>query len=99
MMLSIQGIYTGNEIKPLEEIHLRPNIRVIITFLEDDSNLFAPVQPPGTQGGVRSQTPTQRFLEKCGGWQDTRSPEEIIADIYASRTTSERGAHLFQETD
>lgn len=99
MMLSIQGIYTGNEIKPLEKIHLRPNIRVIITFLEDDSSLFAPAPPAGNQGGVRSQTRTQRFLEKCGGWQDTRSPEELIADIYASRTSSERGVRLFQETD
>jgi hypothetical protein len=34
-VLSIQGIYTGREIKPLEEIHIRPNVRVIITFLDD----------------------------------------------------------------
>jgi hypothetical protein len=24
------------------------------------------------------------YLEKCGGWEDTRSPEEIIADIEGS---------------
>jgi len=40
---------------------------------------------------------TQTFLEKCGGWEDTRSPEEIIADIYAARTTSNRGAAIFDE--
>lgn len=36
-MLSIRGIYTGKEIKPLEDIHVRPNVRVIITFLEDET--------------------------------------------------------------
>jgi hypothetical protein len=39
---------------------------------------------------------TQAFLAKCGGWDDTRSPEEIIADIYAARTVSHRGASLFR---
>lgn len=41
--------------------------------------------------------PTQAFLEKCGGWEDTRNPEEIIAHIYAARTTSNRGADIFDE--
>jgi len=40
---------------------------------------------------------TQVFLSKCGGWEDTRSPEEIIAEIYAARTVSHRGATLFPE--
>jgi hypothetical protein len=40
---------------------------------------------------------TQAFLAKCGGWEDTRSPEEIIADIYAARTVSNRGANLFPQ--
>jgi hypothetical protein len=39
---------------------------------------------------------TEAFLAKCSGWEDTRSPEEIIADIYATRTVSDRGANLFQ---
>jgi len=40
---------------------------------------------------------TQRFLDKCGGWEDTRSPEEIIADVYSSRTVSHRASALFDE--
>jgi hypothetical protein len=43
------------------------------------------------------EEPTQAFLAKCGGWEDTRSPEEIIADIYAVRTVSHRGATLCSE--
>ena len=41
--------------------------------------------------------PTQAFLEKCQGWEDTRSPEKIVADIYATRTTSNRGATIFSK--
>lgn len=40
---------------------------------------------------------TQVFLSKCGGWEDTRSPEEIIAEIYATRTVSHRGATFCPE--
>ncbi len=40
---------------------------------------------------------TQAFLAKCGGWEDTRRPEEIIADIYAARTVSNRAAALFPQ--
>lgn len=46
---------------------------------------------------VPTKNPTHAFLEKCGGWDDTRSPEEIIADIYDSRTSSNRGATIFNE--
>jgi hypothetical protein len=34
-MLSIRGIYTGKEIKPLENIPVQPNVQVIITFSEE----------------------------------------------------------------
>jgi hypothetical protein len=44
-----------------------------------------------------SEDPTQVFLDKCGGWKDTRSPEEIVAEIYASRTISHRDANLFND--
>ncbi len=44
-----------------------------------------------------SKDQTQAFLEKCRGWKDTRKPEEIVADIYAARTSSNRGATMFKE--
>ena len=95
-MLSVRGIYTGKEIKALEEVHVRSNIQVIITFLEDE-----PIETKNTisteELAVPPRDPTEIFLEKCGGWEDTRSSEEIIAEIYTARTTSERGAHIFQE--
>ncbi len=33
---------------------------------------------------------TRAFLECCGGWEDSRTPEETIADIRASRANSTR---------
>jgi len=42
---------------------------------------------------------TQAFLDKCGGWQDARTPEELIAQIYAARTASHRGVDLLDRDD
>ncbi len=97
MMQSIRGIYTGKEIKPLEDIHVRPNVRVIITFLDDMSENQEQTMAVKTENIGYEKTPTQMFLEKCGGWKDKRNPDEIIAEIYSSRTKSERGVQLFQE--
>jgi hypothetical protein len=44
-----------------------------------------------------SENPTQAFLAKCGGWEDTRSPEGIIAEIYAARTVAHRAESLGPE--
>ena len=92
-MHSIRGIYTGKEIKPLEDIHVRPNVRVIITFLDEVSEDSEEKQETGKIREGSPKSPTQIFLEKCGGWEDTRDTEEIIAEIYASRTMSERGQY------
>ena len=44
-----------------------------------------------------AQDPTTAFLEKCGGWEDSRSPEEIVAEVYSARTISRSAASLFSE--
>ncbi len=52
-MLSIPGIYTGREIRPLEPIRSRPNQRVIITFLDEDAPMSTAGSPrvPGSAHG------------------------------------------------
>jgi len=93
MMLSIRGIYTDNEIKPLEDIPVQPNVQVIITFLEPDNiNMSQAVDSKKTD---TLKSPTQLFLDKCNGWEDTRCPADIITEIYTARTSSERGNQLF----
>ena len=97
-MQSIRGIYTGKEIKPLEEIQVRPNVRVMITFLDEISSDAEGQSEAGLSQHVSSKSPTQEFLEKCDGWEDTRSVDAIVTEIYEARTRSERGANLFQES-
>ena len=41
---------------------------------------------------------TQAFLDKCGGWEDPRSVDEIVAEVYEARTRTDRGAAIFGET-
>ncbi len=97
-MQSIRGIYTGKEIKPLEEIHVRPNVHVIITFLDDVLSDSEPEHETETSREALSKSPTQIFLEKCNGWEDARGVDAVISEIYEARTTSERGANSFQES-
>lgn len=37
-MLSIKGIYNGENIILLEKVNIKKTVSVIVTFLEDDSN-------------------------------------------------------------
>ncbi|MCP4371877.1 MAG: hypothetical protein GY797_27735, partial [Deltaproteobacteria bacterium] len=59
-MLAIRGIYTGKEIKLLEDIQMRPNVQVIITFLDDE-----PVIPEVDED-------TEGLLALSGTWEDER---------------------------
>ena len=34
-MFTIEGVFDGTSIRPLEAIHAQPNTRVVITFLEE----------------------------------------------------------------
>ena len=52
-MFAIRGIYTGNNIQFFEEIHVRPNIRVIVTFLEDEPLEVRPRVPGSAKGQIR----------------------------------------------
>ena len=39
---------------------------------------------------VKSKNATEEFLKLAGTWEDSRSTEEIIDDIYGSRVNSTR---------
>jgi plasmid stability protein len=39
---------------------------------------------------VKSKNATEEFLKLAGTWEDSRSTEEIIDDVYASRVNSTR---------
>ena len=79
-MLSIRGIYNGKEIRPLEKINVRHNVQVIITFLE---NKF-----------LKKSNKIKDLLSLSGTWEDKRTSEEIIKDIYDARTVNMAGVKL-----
>ena len=81
-MLSVRGIYDGKQIKPLEDFSVPPNVEVIITFMDKKA----------TDRSVDDKT--RDLLELSGTWEDDRSVEEIIKEIYDGRTTSQKGADL-----
>ena len=67
--------------------------------LEAVANELAALRAAPAEGWTETlgEDPTQAFLAKCGGWEDARSPEEIIAEIYAARTVSQRGTSLLPQ--
>jgi len=75
-MLSVRGIYDGKQIKPLEEFHVQPNVEVIITFMD---------QKTTTQS---KEDKTKELLELSSTWEDERPVEEVIKEIYNSRTSN-----------
>lgn len=81
-MLAIRGIYTGTEIKLLEQVHIRSNVKVIITFLDDE-----PLRE-------EFDNDTEGLLALSGTWNDERPVDEIVQDIYESRTTGKEEVAL-----
>jgi len=81
-MLAVRGIYTGEQVRCLEPVHVRPNVRVIITFLEDE------------EATSNADADLEEFLALCGTWEDDRPVEEIVKDIYESRTIGKTEVNL-----
>lgn len=80
-MQSIRGIYNGQTVVPLEPSDASPNSKVIITFLDEPAELTAPDS-------------NQELLALFGSWEDTRSADEIVQDIYEGRAQSSRDVEL-----
>lgn len=81
-MLSVRGIYDGKRIKPLESFDIPPNVEVIITFM-DKRTTAEPVNDK-----------KKDLLALSGTWEDDRPADEIIKEIYDSRTSSQKGLGL-----
>ncbi|MDI6791453.1 MAG: hypothetical protein QME81_01105 [bacterium] len=78
------GIYDESQIKLLEKVDISPNIEVIITFLDDRLP-----QKPVTDK-------TKELLALSGTWNDDRSVDEMIKEIYESRTIPEgKGENIY----
>jgi hypothetical protein len=72
-MPSVSAVYDGEQIRLLEEPPVQGPYRVVVTFVE-----------PAHKEDVPRQV-LDRFWASFGAWQDDRSAEEIVGDIYAAR--------------
>ena len=70
-------------------------VRRLERVAKDIADLKAAIEEGWDEAPVKDST--QAFLDKCSGWEDSRSPEEIVAEIYVARTFSNKGGAIFDE--
>ncbi|MCP4113288.1 MAG: hypothetical protein GY749_48455 [Desulfobacteraceae bacterium] len=86
------------DILPQERIQQR--IREIEENLRQEAIFFeslikkAKTKPGSFKPVSDSEDDLRLFWESFGGWQDDRTPEDIISEIYATRTATERNITL-----
>ncbi len=79
---------------PQERIQQR--IREIEENLRQEAIFFESIikktkaEPDSFKPVSDSEDDLRLFWESFGSWQDDRTPEDIISEIYATRTTTER---------
>ena len=71
------------ELQDIPEAEL-PKVLKLLHFFKQE--FFGSGEPPDED--------LRLFWESFGSWQDSRTAEEIIRDIYGSRTTTERTGQL-----
>lgn len=59
-------------------------VKIVQKVLTEEKNLIEQGNLP--LASAQTESPPQALLETFGSWQDDRTAEEIIDEIYASRT-------------
>ncbi len=62
-------------------------VKIVHKVLQQETQ--KPQQEDLSNKQTQAQHPPQAFLETFGSWEDTRTAEEIIDEIYSSRTVSD----------
>lgn len=71
----VEGIYSEGKITISENVPIKGNSKVLIVFLDD---------PKG------NNDKKEQLLKTFGSWDDSRPAEDIIKDIYSSRTSRKK---------
>lgn len=64
-------------------------------FQEKIAHLVHLVRKEFVPSSVSENSATEEFLSVCGKWQDARTVEEQLDDLYSSRRSTARTEHLF----
>ena len=91
-MLAIKGIYDGKKIQPLEPITTKDPHVVVITFIEPVSK--SQEDEMLREARNKEDEDSRRFWSSFGSWEDDRTADEIIEDIYSSRRSSRKEVAL-----
>ena len=79
MKHTVEGIYNDGKITISESVPFVGNSRVLIVFLDDPKE---------------KNNKKERFLKTFGSWEDDRTAEDIIKDIYSSRSSRKEDIRL-----
>lgn len=71
MKTAVEGVYNNGKITLKENIYLKGNVNVLVVFLE---NIYD------------KKNKMQKSLNTFGSWEDNKDSEEIISNIYESRS-------------
>lgn len=80
-MLAIKGFSDGEKVVPFDPTVKLPTGEVMIVLSESTEEARTKHVHPGT-------ITTEELLALAGTWQDDRTAEEIIREIYESRTVN-----------
>jgi hypothetical protein len=69
---AIEGIYSDGKIVLNENINYKGKAKVLVVFLENINE---------------KKLKKERLLSTFGSWQDERTPEEILNEIYSARVS------------
>jgi hypothetical protein len=72
------------QLKPIEKQQLFEKVKAELTANESP----LPESLKTEAWAQQADASTQRFLALCGSWEDSRSADEIVDEIYQLRTTS-----------
>jgi len=72
------------QLKPIERHQLFEKVKAELAA--NESPLPEPLRNEGW--AQQADASTHRFLTLCGSWEDSRSADEIVDEIYQLRTTS-----------
>lgn len=68
-MISVQGYYDGEAIKPLEKIAAKPNQRVIITIMDEFVEPVKAVRKKGIRGVLAQYANPELREKEKGAWE------------------------------
>ncbi len=85
MKEAYEGLYEKGKIIPKEKIHCRKKAKVLIVFLEEINE------------DTHLNRAREDFFKTFGSWEDNRSADEIINDIYQARLSRRRDV-MFRNT-